>query len=279
MGTQTTYFDGQKLGFIGGGHMAGAMLGGLLQQGVPTQQLLVVEPNDATRLALEQQWGLPTLAQAGAALGDVGMVIWAVKPQVLQEVVALSRPFLPTQALHLSVAAGVRSDSLRSWLGQDCVVRAMPNTPALIGQGISGLFACTQVTATQKAWVQALMGALGQTLWVEQESQIDAVTAVSGSGPAYVYYFAEAMVQAGIQLGLSAEQATQLTLATFGGTTALALASTESLTALREQVTSKGGTTYAAITSMQADQIDQAIGKALKAAAARAKELGDILHG
>lgn len=259
--------------------MAGAMLGGLLKQGVPAQQLLVVEPNDATRQALEQDLGVPTLAQAGAALGDVGLVVWAVKPQVLQEVVALSRPFLPAKALHLSVAAGVRTDSLAAWLGQDCIVRAMPNTPALIGQGMSGLYACANVNATQKAWVQSLMGALGQTLWVEQESQIDAVTAVSGSGPAYVYYFAEAMVQAGVQMGLSAEQAKQLTLATFSGTTALALASKDSLTALREQVTSKGGTTYAAMTSMQSDQIDQAIGKALKAAAARAKELGDLLHG
>ena len=279
MGTQTQFFDGQKLGFIGGGHMAGAMLGGLLQQGVPAQQLLVVEPNEATRQALEQQLGVPTLAQAGAALGEVGMVIWAVKPQVLQEVVALSRPFLPAQALHLSVAAGVRTDSLRSWLGQDSLVRAMPNTPALIGQGMSGLYACEQVSGTQKAWVQSLMGALGQTLWVEHESQIDAVTAVSGSGPAYVYYFAEAMVQAGVQMGLSADQAKQLALATFAGTTALALASSDSLTALREQVTSKGGTTYAAMTSMQADHIDQSIVKALKAAAARAKELGDQLHG
>ena len=277
MATQTKFFDGYQVGFIGGGNMAGAMLGGLRKQGVPGQQLLVVEPNTSARQALAERLGVQTLAQAGAELADAALIVWAVKPQVLQEVVALSRPFFSPQAVHLSIAAGVRTDSLQGWLGQDCVVRAMPNTPALIGQGISGLYACPQVNDTQKAWVQTLMGALGQTVWVDKEALIDAVTAVSGSGPAYVYFFAEAMVQAGVKLGLSAEQAKQLTLATFAGTTALALASPESLGTLREQVTSKGGTTHAAISILQSQDVAAKIEQALFAAAARAVELGHEL--
>lgn len=277
MATQSTFFDGHPVAFIGGGNMAGAMLGGLRQQGVPGQQLMVVEPHASARQALAERLGVQTLAQADAELADAALVVWAVKPQVLQEVVALTRPFLSAQVVHLSIAAGVRTDSLQGWLGRDCVVRAMPNTPALIGQGVSGLYACPQVSALQKAWVQTLMGALGQTVWVDKEALIDAVTAVSGSGPAYVYYFADAMVQAGVKLGLSPEQAKQLTLATFAGTTALALASPESLGTLREQVTSKGGTTFAAISAMQSQEVAGKIEEALFAAAARAVELGHEL--
>ena len=178
-------------------------------------------------------------------------------------------------ALHLSVAAGIRTDSIGRWVGTDRVVRCMPNTPALVGQGITGLFACPSVTAVDKALVEQVIGTTGQFIWVHKESQLDAVTALSGSGPAYVFYFLEAMTEAGVGMGLSAEQAYQLAVATFSGASSLASASTESPEVLRQRVTSKGGTTYAALTAMEAAGIKPAFVKAMQAAEQRARELGD----
>jgi pyrroline-5-carboxylate reductase len=177
------------------------------------------------------------------------------------------------------VMAGVRIGAIVRASGSAQVVRCMPNTPALIGKGIAGMFATPAVSAAQRDDVQALFAPTGASLWVDQEEDLDAVTALSGSGPAYVFYVLEAMMQAAIEMGLSAEQGRQLALATFDGATALAAASKETPQTLRAQVTSKGGTTFAAITSLEADAVKAAFVKALKAAQQRARELGDELGG
>ena len=203
-------------------------------------------------------------------------MIWAVKPQVFKEVAQPLAGLFP-RALHLSVAAGVRSDSIARWLNTERVVRAMPNTPALVGLGQTGLFARESVTADERQQVQALMQAIGQSIWVTSEDQLDVVTAMSGSGPAYVFYFIEAMVQAGVEMGLEPQQAHQLAVGTFVGASELARSSSESPAVLRERVTSKGGTTYAAISRMQADDIGRLIGLALAAARQRSVELGQLL--
>jgi pyrroline-5-carboxylate reductase len=183
--------------------------------------------------------------------------------------------------LHLSVAAGIRTDSIAAWLSTDRVVRAMPNTPALIAQGMSGLYARvpedkpTALTADDLNTVEQLMDTTGAWLWVREEKQLDAVTAISGSGPAYVFYFLESLVRAGLELDLDEETAKQLALHTFKGASALALGSSEPLAALRERVTSKGGTTYAALQAFAQAQVDVGIAAGVHAAAQRAKELGD----
>ena len=264
----------QHMAFIGGGNMASAIIGGLIRQGMKPEQFSVVEPYPDTAAKLLQDFGITALTAAGPALAQADLVVWAVKPQVFSEAAA---PVMPHTrgALHLSVAAGIRTDSICRWVGTDRVVRCMPNTPALVGQGITGLFPCPSVTAADKALVEQVMATTGQFVWVDQEAKLDAVTALSGSGPAYVFYFLEAMTEAGVGMGLSAEQAYQLAVATFSGAASLAAASTESPEVLRQRVTSKGGTTYAALTAMEATGMKASFVKAMQAAEARARELGD----
>jgi pyrroline-5-carboxylate reductase len=266
--------NSHHIAFIGGGNMASAIIGGLIRQGMKPEQITVVEPFAETAAKLQQDFGITALSAAGPALAQADLVVWAVKPQMFSEAAA---PVMPhtRAALHLSVAAGIRTDSICRWVGSDRVVRCMPNTPALVGQGITGLFPCPSVTAADKALVEQVIGTTGQFLWVQQESQLDAVTALSGSGPAYVFYFLEAMTQAGVGMGLSADQAYQLAVATFSGASSLAAASTESPEVLRQRVTSKGGTTYAAITSLESSGVKAAFVQAMQAAEVRARELGD----
>jgi pyrroline-5-carboxylate reductase len=209
----------------------------------------------------------------GPALAGAGTVVWAVKPQVFAEAAAPCAPFIG-DALQVSVMAGVRSETIAAATGTERVVRTMPNTPALIGQGIAGLYARAAVTAEDRATVEALLATTGAMLWVEQEADLDAVTALSGSGPAYVFFFIEAMMQAASEMGLDPAQGRQLALATFRGATALAESSGESPETLRARVTSKGGTTHAAITTMESLGVKPAIVQALHAARQRARELG-----
>ncbi|MBA4344240.1 MAG: pyrroline-5-carboxylate reductase [Methylibium sp.] len=263
------------LAFIGGGNMASAIIGGLLRAGRPAASVIVVEPFEAQRAKLAAEFpGLRLLAAADTSLAEAALLVWAVKPQLFGEAAAPCAGAV-AGALQLSVMAGIRSDSIVAATGSQRVVRAMPNTPALIGQGIAGLFAREAVTAADKALVEQVLAPTGQTLWVQAESDLDAVTALSGSGPAYFFYMVEAMMAAAVELGLSAEQGRRLALATCGGAAALGLQSDESPTVLRERVTSKGGTTYAAISSLQADGVGEAVQRAVLAAARRAKELGD----
>ena len=261
------------IAFIGGGNMAAAILGGLVKSGRAAASIVVVEPGDAQRAKLQADFGVRCLAAADATLAEATLVVWAVKPQTFQAAAAPCAPHI-TQALQLSVMAGIPSAAIARASGTQRVVRAMPNTPALIGQGIAGLFARDGVSAFERGLVDEVLAPTGRTLWVAREDDLDAVTALSGSGPAYVFYFVEAMVQAAVEMGLSAEQGKQLALATFAGATALAQASSDPPELLRERVTSKGGTTHAALTALEASGVKAAFVQALKAAQARAGELG-----
>jgi pyrroline-5-carboxylate reductase len=260
--------------FIGGGNMASAIIGGLLKAGRAADSVIVVDPGEAQRDKLRTDFGVHTLAAADVSLASAALVVWAVKPQYFQAAAAPCAPFV-AKALQLSVMAGIPSGAIARASGSSRVVRAMPNTPALIGQGIAGLYAREGVTADEKAEVEAVLAPTGRTLWVAREDDLDAVTALSGSGPAYVFYFVEAMMQAATEMGLSAEQGKQLALATFAGATSLAQGSTEAPDVLRDRVTSKGGTTYAALSSLEASGVKAAFVKALKAAQTRAHELGE----
>lgn len=260
--------------FVGGGNMAGALIGGLLKAGRTAASIRVVEPFEAQRDRLAQQFGVQAQPAADAALAGSALVVWAVKPQLFREAAAPCAPFVGG-ALQLSVMAGVRCEAIAAATGAARIVRAMPNTPALIGRGIAGLYARPEVSAAERAEVEALLAPTGRTLWVEHEAQLDAVTALSGSGPAYVFYVLEAMMQAGREMGLPESQARALAEATFDGAAALAAASPLQPAELRAQVTSKGGTTHAAITSLDDSGVKPAFVKALHAAAQRAKELGD----
>ncbi len=259
--------------FIGGGNMASALIGGLLRAGHAARDIVVVEPFEDQRARLAAQFGVQAQAAADDRLAAVGMVVWAVKPQLFAEAAAPCATYVH-DALQVSVMAGVRSDAVVRASGSPRVVRTMPNTPALIGQGIAGLYARPEVDAADRARVDALFAPTGEVIWVNREADLDAVTALSGSGPAYVFFFIEAMVQAATEMGLSAEQGRQLAQATFAGAAALAQQSPLSPTALREQVTSKGGTTHAAITALQDQGVGPAFIKALHAAQARAEALG-----
>ncbi|MDO8450413.1 MAG: pyrroline-5-carboxylate reductase [Rhodoferax sp.] len=264
----------KRIAFIGGGNMASAIIGGLIGQGFAPDHIDVVEPFAEAQEKLKNLYGIVAQAQSGAFLAGAAMVIWAVKPQTFKEAALQVRPHTK-DALHLSVAAGIRSDSIARWVGTERVVRAMPNTPALIGKGITGLFARPAVTAEDREWVSQVVATTGESLWLETEDQLDAVTALSGSGPAYMFYFMEAMMDAGTDMGLSRAQACQLAVATFIGAGELARSSGEAPEILRQRVTSKGGTTHAAISSMEDDNIKAQFVRAMHAARRRAQELGD----
>lgn len=254
--------------------MASAIIGGLIRQGAPASGFEVIEPSDEARARLATDLGISALPTATEALSRCTVVVWAVKPQAFADAARPVRP-LAADALHLSVAAGISSDSIARWLGTDRVVRAMPNTPALVGQGMTGLFARGGAGAADKTLVEQLLAPTGELLWVDGEAALDAVTAISGSGPAYVFYFIEAMTEAGVEMGLPPEQAQRLAIGTFTGASALAKSATEPPSVLRERVTSKGGTTYAAITSMQQADIKAQFKTAIRAAQQRAAELGE----
>jgi pyrroline-5-carboxylate reductase len=267
-----------RIAFIGGGNMATALIGGLIESGHPALAVRVVEPVAAQAERLRSRFGVEVDAQAGPALAGASIVVWAVKPQLFREAATPCAAHV-RQALQLSVMAGIRSSAIAEATGSARVVRAMPNTPALVGRGMSGLFANTAVSADEKAQVERLLTPTGELLWVEREALLDAVTALSGSGPAYVFYFIEAMMRAGTGLGLSTEQSRRLAIGTFSGAAALAAQSDEAPETLRANVTSKGGTTHAAITAMDERGVMDAFVAALNAAARRAKELGDEFGG
>ncbi len=264
----------EDIAFIGGGNMASALIGGLLQQGAKPAQLRVVEPHAPAREQLLARYGVTALEQADASLANAALVVWAVKPQVFKEAALQAAPHTRS-ALHLSVAAGIRTDSMVPWFQTERVVRAMPNTPALVGLGQTGLYARPGVAVQDRQLIERVIAGTGQHLWVEQEALLDAVTALSGSGPAYVFYFIEAMCRAGTAMGLTAQQAHQLAVGTFCGASELARRSEDPPAVLRERVTSKGGTTYAALTAMADSGVAEHFEQAMEAARLRAAELGD----
>jgi len=272
--TSSLHTDTSAIAFIGGGNMASAIIGGLLKRGLAASQIQVVEPWAEQRAKLRKQFGVQVNESPGESLASANLVVWAVKPQTFKDAALLTR-FHTKTALHLSVAAGIRSDSIAHWLDTQRVVRSMPNTPALIGKGITALFARSAVSADDRLAVERVIQTTGDFVWLDDEKHLDAVTALSGSGPAYVFYFIEAMVQAGVDMGLSHEQAHKLAVGTFVGAAELARSSDEPPEILRARVTSKGGTTYAALTSMEQDNVKQQFMRAMHAARRRAAELGD----
>jgi pyrroline-5-carboxylate reductase len=274
MADPTATSSQSAIGFIGGGNMASAIIGGLARQGLAAAQIEVVEPLAQARERLLQQHGVAARESAGPSLERAGLVVWAVKPQTFRDAAAQARAHT-VHALHLSVAAGIRSDSIAQWLGTQRIVRAMPNTPALVRKGITALYARVGVTESDRCRAEQVIATTGEWLWVDDEAQLDAVTALSGSGPAYVFFFLEAMTDAGLQMGLSREQAYRLAVATFAGAAELARSSEDPPQLLRQRVTSKGGTTEAAIRSMEGDRVQALFVKALQAARERARELGD----
>jgi pyrroline-5-carboxylate reductase len=264
--------------FIGGGNMGRALVGGLLAQGRARDTMAVVELDAAARARLQGEFGI---AAAPGIVSDVtaraGTIVLAVKPQHLRQTAQSLAPHLASQ-LVISIAAGIRLADLSRWLGGHTrLVRVMPNTPAMIRRGIAGLFAPPSVGVVERKNAEDILNAVGETMWCEREGQLDAITALSGSGPAYVFYFLEALVEAGRELGFSPDQARRLAYATAGGAVALADQSAESPAGLRAQVTSKGGTTEAAVAVLEQRAVKAAFVAAIRAAGARATELGDIL--
>lgn len=265
-----------KIGFIGGGNMAQAIIGGLLQQGqIPTEIGVVeIQPAQRERLAA---LGVQTFESIGDAFSICEVVVLAVKPQQLREVARMLAPHL-RNTLVVSIAAGVRSSDLQRWLdGHSRIVRTMPNTPALVGRGLTALHAMPGLGPADRERSDRLLSAVGTTLWVEDEQRLDAVTAVSGSGPAYVFLFLEALQRAAETLGFESDEARRLALETCSGACLLAERGGEPFERLRAQVTSKGGTTERAIAVLESAGVAASIVEAIQAAEARARELGDLL--
>ncbi|HZV99696.1 MAG TPA: pyrroline-5-carboxylate reductase [Methylophilaceae bacterium] len=265
-----------KISFIGGGNMARALIGGLRNNSFNMADITVLETDADKRVQLQADFGIQVTEQLpNASSADV--IVLAVKPQQLRDLSIFLGSLLQRQ-LVISIAAGIRSQDIARWLGgYQSIVRVMPNTPAQVLAGVSALYALPAVSAVQREQAQTILNAVGSTLWLDDESKMDAVTAISGSGPAYVFYFIEAMQQAALELGLPEEQARLLSLQTFAGASALASASSEAPAVLRAQVTSKGGTTERALLTLEAAEVKSAIIKAAQAAAARSQELGDLL--
>ena len=259
--------------FIGGGNMANALIGGLLKNNFSAAQISVVEINSDNRRTLQNQFSVRATDNLADGIAGSKVIVLAVKPQQLHTVAIELAPLLTGQLL-LSIAAGIRGTDLARWLNSHHIVRAMPNTPALIQSGITGLYALPEVNAAQRDLAQTIMAAVGETLWLTDEAMMDALTAVSGSGPAYVFYFIEALQRAAIELGFNAADAQRLAAQTFLGASKLAASSTEEVSQLRARVTSKNCTTERAVQSMEGAHIQQKVITAVQAAAARSKEMG-----
>lgn len=255
--------------------MARSLVGGLVARGTAAAGIRVAEPADAVRDALAADFGVRTFASTEAAVADAGVWVLAVKPQVMRTVCADLQSMAQAQRpLVVSIAAGITSTQVERWLGGDlAVVRAMPNTPALLGAGVTGLFANARVDGAQRAGADALLAAVGPTVWIDDETLMDAVTAVSGSGPAYVFLLAEAMQAAGVAQGLDPAAARALVQQTLLGAARMLVEQREPADVLRARVTSPGGTTQAAIETFEAGGLRALVGRAIDAATRRGRAL------
>lgn len=263
--------------FVGGGNMATALIGGLIKNGWPATHIRAVEIVPAARDRLQQEFGITATDNLQTGADGADCIVLAVKPQSLRDVARTLAAHVAGK-LVISIAAGIRCSDLQRWLGDHArVVRAMPNTPALALAGMTGLYAPADVTTADRAAAAEILGAAGATLWVQSEAEIDAVTAVSGSGPAYVFYFIEALQQAAVAQGFNVDDARKLALETFRGAVKLASESADEPAVLRAKVTSKGGTTERAIATMDAHKLKAIVHDAVQAAAVRSRELGDEL--
>lgn len=271
----------ENIVFIGGGNMARSLIGGLLQAAHPHENLFVVDPNLEARQLLQSQFDISIQATAENVLPQADVILLAVKPQVLKTVCEDIAPMLKQRpCLIISIVAGIELTSINQWLGSDnAIVRVMPNTPALIGEGASGLYANAKVSDKQKKSAQKILDAVGSTVWVASEKMLNVVTALSGSGPAYYFYFMEIMIHWAKAAGLPEDIAETLTLNTAKGAAMMALSSEMEVDELRRQVTSKGGTTEAALKSLESDNLEQLLSRALEAANLRADQLAKELGG
>lgn len=268
-----------RIAFIGGGNMAQALGLGLIGTELSARDVLVIDPNEQAR-ARWQNAGVVAQAAIDGRLQDYDMWVLAVKPQLLASVVRECRAYRQDKTLVLSIAAGIRATDIAQWLTHnqhpfERIIRCMPNTPALVQQGVTGMMALDAVSEAERAFATQLMATVGTVVWVEDDAALDAVTALSGSGPAYVFLFLEALMAGGEALGLSAEQARELALQTVLGAAQLAKHSDQPVTQLRHNVTSEGGTTAAALDVFQQQAFSAIVTEAMRAAAHRAKELAD----
>lgn len=263
------------IAFIGGGNMARSLIGGLVAGGANTAKIRVAEPVEALRASLAAEFGVQVFADTSEAVHGADMWLFAVKPQVMRDVCqSLSARALAQHPVIVSIAAGITTGQLQAWLGGELpVVRCMPNTPALLGAGVTGLFANAQVDAAGRTRAESLLSSAGKTVWLEDEAKMDAVTAVSGSGPAYVFLLAEAMEAAAKEEGLPDEAARTLVLQTLLGAARMLTESDADPAELRRRVTSPNGTTQAAIEAFQAGGFEALVGKAVHAATERGREL------
>ena len=268
-----------KIAFIGGGNMARSLIGGMIATGISNQDISVSEPKADLRKKLNEDFGVNASEDNASAAMGADVVVLAVKPQILQEVVTpLGSLVAEARPLLISVAAGVTSSSIERWVGgQPALIRVMPNTPALIGAGISALYANSNVSDDQRALAAKIVSAVGKTIWIQEERLMDAVTAVSGSGPAYFFYVMQAIYDAAVREGLDTQTARLLTLETALGAARLAVESTEDPGSLQKQVTSPGGTTEAAIRVLNDSGVGDALQKAVSAARERGGELAQLL--
>ena len=271
----------RHIAFIGAGNMAGALIGGLIADGVPPGHLIATDPSADKCSALSAATGIRTLQDNGAAAAMADTLVLAVKPQILRQVAeALAATVQQRRPLVISIAAGIRCDSLQAWLGGDvALVRTMPNTPAIIQSGATVLYATPWVSSAQREQAESLMRAVGLAQWVDDESLMDAVTALSGSGPAYFFLVMEALEAAARDLGLAPETAHLLTLQTAFGAARMALESSDPPEVLRARVTSPGGTTERALDTLEDGGIRDLFRRALTAARDRSIELSRSLGG
>ena len=264
-----------RIAFAGGGHMATGLIGGLIARGTPPSSITVADPEASQRSRLEHDYGVVTMVDAADAVVGARTVVLAVKPQQMAQVArSIAGPVAAAGALVISVAAGIRSRDITRWLGPGVpLIRTMPNRPALIGAGITALYAMPGVDAAARQTAEGILAACGATVWVPEEAQLDVVTAVSGSGPAYFFLLIECLEAAGIELGLDPSAARKLALETARGAGRMAAEATEPPAELRAQVTSKGGTTAAALEVLEAGGVRGIFAAAVAAAARRSAEL------
>ncbi|HEY5810608.1 MAG TPA: pyrroline-5-carboxylate reductase [Povalibacter sp.] len=267
------------LAFIGGGNMARSLIGGLIARGTPADRICVADPVPAQLALLQEQFGVRAAGDNRLAVAGADVVVIAVKPQEMRSVVADLSPTLEHRPLIISVAAGIRASDIQRWAGGIPVVRCMPNRPALQGCGMTGLFATADVPAAGQQLATDILSAVGATMWLEHESQMDVVTAISGSGPAYFFLLIEMLEDAGVALGLTAEASHRLAVETAYGSGCMARDAVEPAAVLRQQVTSKGGTTAAALQVLEDRQVRAAFAAAVEAAARRSAQLADEFGG
>lgn len=269
--------ENSKIGIIGGGNMGNALIGGLIRQGISAQSIFVADHGQATCERLQAQWGIHTSTHNADVAQQVEILILAIKPQQMRPVIEELAPFLHQKKqppLLISIAAGIKTTQIHRWLQKEVpLVRAMPNTPALMGMGITGLYAPPGLKAEASKIAENLLKAVGETVWLPDEALMDVVTALSGSGPGYFFYFMESLIQGAVELGLPSDIAKKLTLHTALGSAQMALQTHEELASLRQKVTSPGGTTEQGINTLKNGKLADLITETLRAAATQGSVL------